>query len=152
MRYSTRKVGEHAEGDMTPMIDMTFQLIAFFMVLINFSDAEQNEKVELPTSELAIPPEATEEERITLHVTENGTVIFRGSEVAVDQARPLLDAEIRVSRRLKKDPAETSVIVRGHKNVKSGLVQELVGICQQAGYVKFNLRANTQARSTKQQE
>ena len=28
------------ELDYTPMIDMTFQLIAFFMILINFSDAE----------------------------------------------------------------------------------------------------------------
>ena len=44
-----------AEADLTPMIDMTFQLIAFFMVLINFSQSEQNEKVTLPTSELAKP-------------------------------------------------------------------------------------------------
>ncbi|MDP6717396.1 MAG: biopolymer transporter ExbD, partial [Pirellulaceae bacterium] len=29
------------EGDLTPMIDMTFQLIAFFMVLINFTQSEQ---------------------------------------------------------------------------------------------------------------
>ena len=29
-----------SEGDMTPMIDMTFQLIAFFMVLLNFADVD----------------------------------------------------------------------------------------------------------------
>ena len=28
-----------AEGDLTPMIDMAFQLIAFFMVLINFTQS-----------------------------------------------------------------------------------------------------------------
>ena len=46
------------EGDLTPMIDMTFQLIAFFMVLINFNQSEQNEKIQLPESTLAKPPDA----------------------------------------------------------------------------------------------
>ena len=32
------------EFDMTPMIDMTFQLIAFFMVLINFDASDQDER------------------------------------------------------------------------------------------------------------
>ena len=54
-----------AEGDLTPMIDMTFQLIAFFMVLINFSQAEQNDKIELPLSELAKPPEGRLEHPVT---------------------------------------------------------------------------------------
>ena len=49
---------ESAESDMTPMIDMAFQLIAFFMVLINFSEADQNERIHLPSSELAKPPDA----------------------------------------------------------------------------------------------
>ena len=43
------------EGDLTPMIDMAFQLIAFFMVMINFTQADQNERIKLPTSELAKP-------------------------------------------------------------------------------------------------
>ena len=41
---------EFVELDYTPMIDMTFQLIAFFMILINFSDAEQDQRVQLPSS------------------------------------------------------------------------------------------------------
>ena len=46
------------EGDLTPMIDMTFQLIAFFMVLINFTEADQDERIKLPTSVLAKPATA----------------------------------------------------------------------------------------------
>ncbi|MEM1303854.1 MAG: biopolymer transporter ExbD, partial [Planctomycetota bacterium] len=45
MRVKKRKEMEAAEGDMTPMIDMTFQLIAFFMVLINFSEVEQDQRI-----------------------------------------------------------------------------------------------------------
>jgi len=57
------------EGDFTSMIDMVFQLIAFFMVLINFNDADQNEKIQLPGSELARPPDGPLTFPITLHVT-----------------------------------------------------------------------------------
>ena len=56
------------EADLTPMIDMTFQLIAFFMVLINFTEAEASDKIKLPDSDLARPPETVPEFRIMLSV------------------------------------------------------------------------------------
>jgi len=40
MRFESSHSAAASEGDMTPMIDMTFQLIAFFMVLLNFSEAD----------------------------------------------------------------------------------------------------------------
>ena len=55
MRIRKKAEGIH-EGDLTPMIDMTFQLIAFFMVLVNFTQTEQNQRIQLPQSELAKPP------------------------------------------------------------------------------------------------
>ena len=57
MRIKKVKSAIH-EGDLTPMIDMTFQLIAFFMVLINFTQSEQDQRIQLPESTLAKPPEA----------------------------------------------------------------------------------------------
>ena len=56
MRVKSKKI-DLAEGDLTPMIDMTFQLIAFFMVLINFAQTESNDRVKLPSSQLVKPPE-----------------------------------------------------------------------------------------------
>ena len=53
MRFKKPSEALH-EGDMTPMIDMVFQLIAFFMVVVNFSEVDQNELIRLPSSELAI--------------------------------------------------------------------------------------------------
>ena len=43
--------------DMTPMIDVTFQLIAFFMFVLNFSEVDQDQRINLPSSELARPPD-----------------------------------------------------------------------------------------------
>ena len=33
---------------MTPMIDVTFQLIAFFMFVLNFSEVDQDQRINLP--------------------------------------------------------------------------------------------------------
>ena len=43
------------ELDMTPMIDMTFQLIAFFMFVMNFSTELVREEIQLPVVQLAQP-------------------------------------------------------------------------------------------------
>ena len=51
-------------------------------MLINFSDAEQNERVKLPTSELAKPPDAPIDDPIFLHLTKQGSVFFGGEEIA----------------------------------------------------------------------
>lgn len=89
MRVAKKKSEGILEGDLTPMIDMTFQLIAFFMVLINFSQAEQNEKIQLPDSQLAKPPEGPLEFPITIHLTTDSTAIIGASEVPIAAARVL---------------------------------------------------------------
>ena len=58
MRFKRKAQPESPELDMTPMIDMTFQLIAFFMVLLNFGESEIDARIKLPSSQLAKPPEA----------------------------------------------------------------------------------------------
>ena len=68
-----KKYDVTAEGDMTPMIDMTFQLIAFFMVLINFAEGDQDQRIKLPSSELAKPPEGAAEAPLILQLTKDGT-------------------------------------------------------------------------------
>jgi len=52
--------------DMTPMIDMTFQLITFFVFTLNFSTAVQDERLQLPMSQLAKPAEGPAVDPITL--------------------------------------------------------------------------------------
>ena len=58
MKICKKASSDIQEGDYTPMIDMVFQLIAFFMVLINFAEDNNNQTIKLPASELARPAEA----------------------------------------------------------------------------------------------
>jgi biopolymer transport protein ExbD len=132
---------EPVQGDMTPMIDMTFQLITFFMVLLNFGEGEQDERIRLPLSELAKPPQVANEWPITLQLTDIGTVLVRGEEVSVAGLKPILFGEKRLMERLERNPKEATIIIRADADAKTGLVQELIKDCQEVGFEKFVLRA-----------
>jgi len=57
-----------AEVDMTPMIDIVFQLIAFFMVISNFEQTQADERVRLPTDLLAQPASVKPAHELVLNV------------------------------------------------------------------------------------
>ena len=135
------------EGDMTPMIDMVFQLIAFFMVLINFSEVDQNQLIRLPSSELAIPPKSPVPSPITIQVTEGGRAILGGDDVAVSGLARLLTVERQVLDRLPgKSAKEATIIIRADGSARVGIVQEVIKVCQETGFEKFSLRAKQQER------
>ena len=129
------------EGDLTPMIDMTFQLIAFFMVLINFTDTEQDERIKLPSSELAKPPDAPFEIPITLQLTKEGKVVYGGQTWEVEQMKQQLVGERQVLGYQKKSVQDATIIIRADATVKTGMVQKLIEVCQEAKFEKFALRA-----------
>ena len=145
MRFKKPSEALH-EGDMTPMIDMVFQLIAFFMVLINFSEVDQNELIRLPSSELAIPPKSPVPSPITIQVTRGGTAILGGDEVSVLGLGRLLTVERQVLVRVGKSAKEATIIIRADADTQVGVVQEVIEVCQETGFEKFSLRAKQQER------
>jgi len=141
MRFTRRSSADEAVGDLTPMIDMTFQLIAFFMVLINFTEADQNERIKLPTSAIVKPPDGPLEDPIFLHLTEEGRVILGGTETELEGAKANLVVEANILKRNDSSPSEATVIIRADTNVAAGEVQRLIKICQEAEFENFALRA-----------
>ncbi len=147
MRYASKRSAPAAECDMTPMIDLTFLLIAFFMVLINFAETDQNERIRLPSSELAKPPDGPLEAAITLQLTRLGTVLFAGDETTVEGLRPTLLVERQVIDVTPgRSASQVTIIIRGDRDAQAGVVQELIQVCQETGFEKFALRAKQQQR------
>jgi hypothetical protein len=101
----SRPVAEHAEIDLTPMIDVVFQLIIFFMVVTQIT-TQENVNLRLPDA-LAANPEPEDAGRLfTVHIA---PVNQAGDEVrpadfgwfcygdpgprGIDEMRGILDAE-----------------------------------------------------------
>lgn len=136
---------DFVELDYTPMIDMTFQLIAFFMILINFSDAEADERVQLPSSQLAKPPDASAETPIYIQMMRDGQIIMNAQTLADPEAiRPFLKAEKYLLQTKNQSEKNATIIIRAHKDAKTGQVQRIIKVCQEIGFEKFTLRAKSE--------
>ena len=129
------------ENDMTPMIDVTFQLITFFMFVLNFSEAEQDERIQLPSSQLAKPAEGVVEAPITMQLIANGGVLYAGEIVPVEGIGGSLQRERDIIIAANKDPKRATVIVRADGRANAGDVQRVIQICQELGFQQFALRA-----------
>ena len=142
MRFRHRRGGAKAEMDMTPMIDMSFQLIAFFMFAISFSQNEQDERVLLPDSVLAKPANQPLKHPVTLHLTRTGHVIYGGQELpALERLRPYLVNERMVLQGRNRSMEDATVVIRADRLAKAGVVQKLIQMCQEEKFEKFALRA-----------
>ncbi len=139
MRVKSKKA-DLAEGDLTPMIDMVFQLIAFFMVLINFAQTESNDRVKLPSSQLVKPPEVPLEFPIILHVAQDGEIILGGDDYTAETLRVGLQKEIAVIKAEGKSVDDANVVIRAHKDTAAGDVQEVIRVAQEQKLENFALR------------
>ena len=140
------------EIDLTPMIDVTFQLITFFMVISNFENLRADERVKLPKDELARPAEVPRDDEVMLNMgflrnsageEITGPVVFYGDgeNYKVNQMGPLLKREWKYYEDLGKDPKDATVVIRADGEFPTGLVQETIKLSQEAGFTKFALKA-----------
>lgn len=141
MKFKSGLGSSIMEMDMTPMIDMTFQLLAFFMIIINFSESDQNEAVKLPKSTLAKPPDRPLDFPITLHVTTDGNVIYGPDQMTIQALPTILRRERSLAESEGRKVSDANIIIRADKKAKTGKVQELIKVCQENKFERFVLRA-----------
>ncbi len=143
---------EPCEPNMTPMIDIVFLLMTFFTLVINFSQSESNDRINLPKSELAQPPEEAPAEPLTLQITESGDILLGNLICYLDmpgyhhsEGVPLstaLQGELSVRKSVDGvDPADMTVIIRADADSETGFVQRVIQVCQNNGMESFTLRA-----------
>ena len=148
MRYSRARTVK-AEMDMTPMIDVTFQLLAFFMFVLNFSQVDQDQRINLPLSELARPPDVAYDEPLTIQLASDERVFFAGDQLTLEGLRSALLREAQIIRtHPTKKPSDVTVIIRADRVAKTGKVQEIIQVCQQAEFNTFALRGRQSDHST----
>lgn len=138
--------------DMTPMIDIVFQLLTFFMVVINFDAADTDERVKMAISDLARPPKVKPADEVVIqvgylrkdNVVQSGPYVFyMGENIPLEQfATRVLKREKAYYRLKHPQGAITStVVIRADAECPAGKVQALIKDAQAAGYEKFSLKA-----------
>ena len=149
--------GETVEVNLIPMIDIVIQLITFFLMLVNFDQSNNDERVHLPLADLAKPADMQIDEMLIFNVNRDGMVnmrlgdlvdaesdVFRTrmAQEAVLAKRNMTLAKKKVKVIAGRPELWTTVMIRADKDVESGKVQRMIKTCQDQGFYKFALRAS----------
>lgn len=148
---------ESPDVDMTPMIDCVFQLITFFMLVINFESTQADERVKLPESEIAKPPKVKREDEVTINIgfirnvdgskrVADPLVFLPGEDVQINQMTSRIKKDLQIYK--LQHPGEgikTTVKLRSDSEVPIGAIQDLIKMYQEEGYEKFALQAMEEA-------
>ena len=146
-----------AEPNLTPLLDVVFQLITFFMLVINFSQDNFDSRIKLPVAGSARPLDDASklnEDRLVLNVDNQGRLIWSGRVLSLDEAVRKIKLEAQITRANVKAlkgsvdagaeiPAR--VVIRADRDTPFSALFGLINTCQTNGYAKFDLKAMTSA-------
>ena len=148
MKFRGKELPE-VEMNMTPMIDCVFQLIIFFMIVIDFSQRDL-EAVELPpvSPQIGVDDKG-DPKRIIINICRGGK---QGDWIIIVQRRQMSLEELENHLNREKLLGETSkiagriiserpVMIRADRDAKFGVVQKVLAICAKAGFYKLQFGA-----------
>ena len=129
-RHSRRQSGIVAEVNMTPLIDMVFILLIFFIVTSTFAK-ESGVDVSRPSAKTAVQKELA---NILISITPNG-------EVWIDKRHVDRRAVRANVERLHAENPEGAVIILADKDAKTGLLIEVMDQARLAGVANVSIAA-----------
>jgi len=111
--------------EMTPIIDMVFLLLIFFLVATTYQQSERELAIALPEAEAA-GPISTMLREIIINVDSEGAIIVGGQTMTLEELRTLVADAVRVN-------PDQKVSVRGDKDLAYGVIARVLDICKAAG-------------------
>lgn len=140
MRFS-RPRSRAPRIDISPLIDVVFQLLLFYAVTTQFVTPERL-KLQLPEARTAETGKTTETKEAEVLVKSNGEILVDDRLVREDR----LEAEIRA---LVKSQPDRSVTIRGDKGAPYGTVIKVLDAARLAGAQHINLVAAKPSQTQK---
>lgn len=131
VRSSVRMRSKDVEINMSPLIDLIFLLLIFFMVTTSFV-RETGIDVQRPSASSAA---ITENGNILVAVSKEGTIHFDGRKIDIRSLRS------HITRALSESP-EGSVVIVADKISYTGIVIRVMDQCRLAGAKRVSIAAS----------
>ena len=125
MDFRRKRRNGITEINLTPLIDVVFLLLLFFLITSTFAGENPGIQVELPKANAQSVQ--GESENILVTVTEEGRFLFESRAVSGEE----LKTELTTRRQQAKDAV---VIVQADTKTNHGKVVEVMDIAKQVGF------------------
>jgi biopolymer transport protein ExbD len=128
--------------NLTPMIDVVFQLIIFFLISSHLAKQEAQMALPLPIADSGEQPAERDARRLTLNVLGDGRLLLAGHPVSAAE----LLTRLKEAAATAGEPLE--VRLRGDRAVPYEFVEPLLVACARAGVgdVKFSVYRSEDVR------
>jgi len=122
-----RKKPEDPKVELTPMVDVVFLLLIFFMISTTFIETP-GISIKLPQSSAKTLLQKPEE--IKIYLSREGDIVFREQEMSVGELRSLL-----LSYRGKA--ADMTFLLLADRDSRHGKVVQVMDLAREAGFGKL---------------
>ena len=124
--------------NMTPMIDIVFLLIIFFMVGTKFTELERKIGLKVPSVNNSGALTAAPEKKV-INVHADGEISFRGNQVNIDDLITMLEAA-------REENQDLGVLVRGDAEGPFQNVATVLNACRIAGISEMGISVSVETR------
>jgi len=119
--------------DMTPMIDCVFNLLVFFILVVDLSQQEL-EKITLPRASEFIKDDANEKGRKVVNLNIEGEIKVKRKTFSIDQLRSDLVAWTALHPREQPgDLCSKPILIRTDRGTEMKHVQKIMQLCGEKG-------------------
>lgn len=130
--------GKAAEGggiNMTPMIDIVFQMIIFFVLTVEMEKDALDERIKLAMAPDGPAVEQKDPRTVTIDVSNRGHMTIGRVPVSREQLYAIMRQTVN------KYGQQTPVVIRGDKKTKHEDIRRVMDTCTAAGLYKVKFAA-----------
>jgi len=117
--------------NLTPMIDIVFLLIIFFMVGTQFAEMERSIDVQLPTVSSLTPLTGVPDAKV-VDIKQNGIIEYEGTEVTLESLQTTLE-------QAQANYTAQAVILRGDNRCAYQQIMNVIAVCKRAKISSISL-------------
>ncbi|MCA9252397.1 MAG: biopolymer transporter ExbD [Phycisphaerae bacterium] len=125
MLLKSSNLNEPVSVELTPMIDMVFLLLIFFLVATTLRQKERELDIVLPTAESAAPVSVALRE-LVINVNQEGDAVVNGKTMDAEAVRELVAEAVKVNPKQK-------VTVRGDRRAAYDHIARILDACSAGG-------------------